>query len=156
MINISTDIDIEALIEAVTELRRQFNGEKIEAKILYPGRRSGVDPQLFVLEQYGEVIRHGLMGSGRLQIIDTNLYNSLRARLAASDPPETMADFFSRHTDPGKEGTPYQRRIRACATVLGCSEEEAVHFFQGMRVDRIREATRRPRSEPEAPGGRSR
>jgi len=140
---------------AVMELRDQFWNREVPRQRPYPGRRSGVDPVEFVTENYGSYIRSGQLGPGQLQGFDRNLYMALRDELprravqaikgGRQDAPDTVAAFFEQMADESKRGSPFQRRVRACATILGTSETNAARFF-GIRPERVKGEDRGPMS----------
>ena len=126
------------VLDAVSELRDQFHSKKVVCKTRFPGRRSGTDAKAFTLEQYGDEIRSGALGPGRLETIDQNLYMSLRQRLESETPARSVAEFFAEHAAEEKQGSPLARRINACASILDTTPTDAGRFFAGVRPDRVR------------------
>ncbi|HTQ13473.1 MAG TPA: hypothetical protein VMH86_06315 [Rhizomicrobium sp.] len=118
-------------------MREQLHGEKVVAKMLYPGRRSGIDPVEYLMEHYGEDIKLGRLGPGRLFNIDAGLYTSVHERLKSANPPTTITAFFAAHTAEDKRGTAGERRMRALATILQTSQPEAARFLQNVRPSRL-------------------
>ncbi|WP_157081100.1 hypothetical protein [Novosphingobium naphthalenivorans] len=124
-------------LSAVRELRWQFNRPRVDVREPFPGKRAGSDPETFLLATYGDVIRDGSFGPGRLSNIDSALYIALQRDLSKKNPSETIGDFFERHaTERGSATKAYARKAAACAELLGATEMEASRFFGGIRADR--------------------
>lgn len=132
-------------LSAVRELREQYRSEKVRVTKPYPGRRSGVEAVAYLMEHYGDDIRSGLLGPGKLQKLDQNLYIGVQAELSQRTPPQTIGEFFDVNTAETKKGSPFQRRVRACAELLDTTEEDSARFFSGMRADRVKKS-REPHS----------
>jgi hypothetical protein len=121
-----------SVLSAVMELREQFHGHAGN-KPSYPGKRSGITPADFVIEHYADNIRAGSIGPGQLAISDRRLYGALRDDLRAQDPPQSMANFFDSVRLENKRGKLSERRVRACAAVLGANDDQAARFFGTLR-----------------------
>lgn len=125
--------EVEA-IPAIRELREQAEAERPRLTEKYPGTKSGFRASDFTLENYGELIRDGRIGPGALQMHDKTLYTSLRRELGEK---MTVAEFFAEHTADGKHGTPAERRLAACVSILGGHAEKVATLFGGLRADRF-------------------
>jgi hypothetical protein len=133
-----------SVLDAVAELRQQLHGERPTAKTLYTGRRSGIEPMRYLMENYGADIRQGRLSAGQLHTADSTLYMSLRAELLAQTPPRTVSQLFDELTAENKRGGVYRRRFDACCEILDASEEEAARFLANLRTSRLKTSTVRP------------
>ncbi|MEJ0027703.1 MAG: hypothetical protein WDN01_16890 [Rhizomicrobium sp.] len=120
-----------AALPAIRELRDQLTLQKVPPRAPYHDS-GGADPFTHLKEQYGEDIRQGRLGPGRLVRLDYKLYAKCAARLKDMEPPKSMTEYFQELADEGKAGSPYKRRVRACAAILGTDEERAKAFFHGI------------------------
>lgn len=127
------------VLSAVSELRELAQPRNVKAKLPYPGRRGGIDPVTYLKDHYGDEIRAGRLGPGRLETIDRALYASIYGRLPLMSPPMNMAQLFDSIADEGKKGRPSTRRLRALSTILGMNEKDTASFLSGVRPDRVRQ-----------------
>jgi hypothetical protein len=133
--------EIDAL-PAVRELRWQAHRHKVEPKAPYPGKRQGVEAIPYLLREYGDEIRSGALGSGRLHTIDSSLCSAVVLDLRRANPPMTIGEFFAQQSGGRVPGTILQRRIRAFAEILDTTEPEAASLLAGKLVPRLRNAAR--------------
>ncbi len=94
------------------------------------------------MTEYGEELRDGLLGSGRLGNLDQNLAMGVRDQLAKMNPPLSMKDFFDGVAKKEKV-SPILQRARLFASILGVSEVEAAKFATSFHVGRIKDKLNR-------------
>jgi hypothetical protein len=141
---------IAPLLAAVAELRAQVDVQKpLGEHQKYPGRRAGVDPHKFLIDEYGEAIESGTLGPGLLSRLDNNLYFALRRDIDRKSGGTMQKLFGELHHGDVSGDTRYQRRANACATLLGIPADKAANFFGTLR------STRLSRSSDDEPAGRT-
>ncbi len=126
-------------IPAIRELRWQSQRKKIEASPPYPGLRNGADPIDYLMSHYGEAIRSGELGPGRLDRLDPLLHASVRSTLKAMEPSRSMAEFFTEQAGGRAPATMLQRRLEACTEILDSTPIDAAKFFSSVRAGRWQE-----------------
>lgn len=130
--------EIRALT-AVQTLQQLHRSEKVKAiSTPYPGKRTGFIASDFLRQHYSDDIASGRLGPGRLETIDSALYHAVRFELSTAQPPRTIRELFDEIAGGDfAKVKPTQRRSKAMADLLETSEEQAVRFFSGARVDRL-------------------
>lgn len=126
------------VLEAVQELREIATRKPVPKRRPYPGREEcELTPLNFLHKYYGDDIAAGGMGPGRLSVIDQRLYRAVSWELSQQNPPQDIRTYFEQLCDESKRGRTSDRRSRACATVLGTSEDAANRFFRSVSFARL-------------------
>ena len=132
----SRDSNLLELLDAVQELRDQFQAERGRYKPKYPGRVGGIDPLVFLKQHYGNEMRDGTIGAGALATRDRALHAAAERKVAAQYEGKSLQDYFDSFRAQGKEGTLQQRKYAACAKILNSTRQDAAKYFGAMKPER--------------------
>ena len=103
-----------------------------EPKPLFPGRRGGIDPFVFLTDHYGDEIARGALGPGALQARDQNLYSAINDKLLRGEKRQTMQEFFDSMRAKDDLPTLADIRFEAASKAVGLTTEQFRDFLKGI------------------------